>query len=195
MKNLFWGFALVVIGGLLLLENMGIADVGDVLSDYWPLLLILVGVNILMRDKQAAKTAAETAAGAGTPGIDAELIHASNLLGDVALDPRSERFKGGSVSTLLGDARIDLSRARIADGLHELRIRSVFGSSTVIVPRGGAYAIAASTTLGSLSVLGQEKSGLSSRIRAESPSFAASPGRLKIIISHTFGATRVEEAS
>ena len=34
MRNLFWGFILVMFGVLLLLDNIGIADFGEMIHDY-----------------------------------------------------------------------------------------------------------------------------------------------------------------
>lgn len=195
MRNLYWGIALVVFGSLLLLDNMGYADMGDILSDYWPLLLIAVGANILMR-RRAEERERAGGAGAGPAGAggEAELVHASNILGDVVVRSASQTFKGGSVSTLLGDARVDLTGARIADGAHELRVHGLLGSSTIILPRGTPYAITASTTFGTLTLPAEHKGGFASRVSMQSPSFATSPGRITISVSHIFGDTRVEES-
>jgi predicted membrane protein len=42
--RIFWGLIIMVVGVLLLLQQMGKLDFGDVMSRYWPLILILVGV-------------------------------------------------------------------------------------------------------------------------------------------------------
>jgi predicted membrane protein len=195
MRNLYWGIALVVFGTLLLLDNMGYADIGELLSDYWPLLLILLGANILMR-RNADERAAATAAGADAPPAPtAEWIHASNLLGDVAVRSASQAFKGGSVSTLLGDSRVDLSGVRIADGPHELRVHGLMGTSTIILPQGTPYSVFASTTFGTITLPGSQKGGFGSRLHMISPSFGAAQGRLTIHVSHLFGDARVEESS
>ncbi len=51
MRNLFWGITFVLIGLLLLLDNLGYADFEQILHDYWPLLLIVWGGLILFRKK------------------------------------------------------------------------------------------------------------------------------------------------
>ena len=194
MKNLFWGFVLVLFGGVLLLDNLGYADFGEIMGDYWPLLLILWGISVLRKSRSASPAQPAADAPPGT-GEAAEIVQVSDILGDVSVRSTSLEFKGGSVSTFLGDARIDLTRARTAAGTHELRIHSVFGSSTIILPKQAPYAISARTTFGSLTLQGEHKSGFSTRVRTESPSFASSESRLTIIITHLFGASRVEEAS
>jgi len=42
--RIFWGLIIMVVGVLLLLQQMDKLDFGDVVSRFWPLILILVGV-------------------------------------------------------------------------------------------------------------------------------------------------------
>jgi predicted membrane protein len=42
--RIFWGFILIVVGVLFLLDQMGRLDFGDLLSRYWPLILVLAGI-------------------------------------------------------------------------------------------------------------------------------------------------------
>ncbi len=191
MKNLYWGIALVAFGGILLLDNLGYANFDDIVGTFWPVALILFGLNIVMKHRAAPAMAPAPAGSASA----ADLFHASNVFGDVVAASSSESFKGGSVSTLMGDARIDLSGVKVAAGRHELRIHSVFGSSTILLPKGAPYAVEATTTFGSMTVLGETKGGFATRSRVESPSFAGAEGTLTVYISHVFGATRVEEVS
>ncbi|MFW5986512.1 MAG: LiaF domain-containing protein [Halanaerobiales bacterium] len=48
-NSIIWGLLLVVIGALLLANSLGMAeiDVGDIISTYWPLILILFGLKSL----------------------------------------------------------------------------------------------------------------------------------------------------
>jgi hypothetical protein len=48
---MFASLALIVIGGFLLLSNLGyvrIANLADLLHTWWPLLLILVGISMFI---------------------------------------------------------------------------------------------------------------------------------------------------
>jgi len=42
--RIFWGLIIMAVGALLLLQQMGRLDFGEVVSHYWPLILILVGL-------------------------------------------------------------------------------------------------------------------------------------------------------
>jgi predicted membrane protein len=46
--RIFWGLALVLIGALFLLDRLGMHDFGYYISRYWPVLIILTGLSILI---------------------------------------------------------------------------------------------------------------------------------------------------
>jgi hypothetical protein len=45
--RIFWGLVLILIGGLFLLDQMDKLDFGNVMSTYWPVILILIGLSTL----------------------------------------------------------------------------------------------------------------------------------------------------
>jgi hypothetical protein len=52
MRGTFWPIVLIVVGGLLLLSNLGILPLGELkalLAKWWPLILILIGVVSLLK--------------------------------------------------------------------------------------------------------------------------------------------------
>jgi hypothetical protein len=216
MRNLFWGITLVLIGVLLLLDNLGYASFDELLHDYWPLLLVWWGGWILFRKRSVPEVPPQPAKGSDAippsavspsavpppaipepggpshvPGSPVELIHQSQVFGDLYNRVTSQNFKGGSLSTIFGDCILDLSSATIADGEHELRIHGVFGSSVIILPPEAAVSIAASSIFGSLTILGQHRNGVSVDLRSDTPSFASKSNRLTISVSSVFGSARV----
>lgn len=46
--SLFWGVLLIGIGVLFLLDNLGILYFDEIISDYWPLILIAIGLKIIV---------------------------------------------------------------------------------------------------------------------------------------------------
>lgn len=50
-NRIFWGLMLIVLGSLLLLDQMGELDFGDVVGRYWPVLFILIGLSILINSR------------------------------------------------------------------------------------------------------------------------------------------------
>src|SRR5208283_859844 len=138
MRNLFWGITFILIGLLLLLDNLGYADFEQVFHDYWPLLLVVWGGLILFRKKtqkveapptfQAGTAATNpqpaTAVAAQPSSIGGDLIHESQVFGNIVCRVSSQNFKGGSISTIFGDAHIDLMGATLAEGEHEFKVHS-----------------------------------------------------------------------
>jgi len=48
VKDVYWGAILVAAGGLLLARNLGYLDFRFSLRLYWPVILILIGISILI---------------------------------------------------------------------------------------------------------------------------------------------------
>jgi predicted membrane protein len=199
MRTLIWGILLLSLGILLLLDNLGIADFTSVVEEYWPVLLIGWGVMIMLRRKRSIP--AQSAPPGTTPpppgagsssSFPGDLLHQSSIFGDVRVSVASQAFKGGSVSTLFGEAFIDLSGSLFAEGSHELRLQSVFGNTRVILPRDAAVVVSGSVVMGHLTLFGLRRGGIASDIRAESPGYNHSDRRLHISFSKFFGNGYVE---
>ncbi len=184
MRNFYWGFILILLGFLLLLDNLGAIDFREFISDYWPLILILWGLSILARrrSRPAGAPPAETSS-----QTESELVHQSSVFGNIEVKVTSREFKGGSISTVFGESYIDLSSAKFADGEHELRVHGVFGESRIILPPDAAAAISASSVFGELTIFGQRKGGFSSEIHHLTPNFGQATNRMKISITRVFG--------
>jgi predicted membrane protein len=124
-------------------------------------------------------------------GDQSDLVHYSDIMGDLDLTLSSANFKGGSISTIFGDQRIDLSRVTVAEGNFELRIHSVFGDCSIMLPSGAAISLSSQSTFGDSSIMGQTKGGFSSSSFYVTPNFESSTRRLKITLSKVFGDLRV----
>jgi len=46
--RIFWGLLLILVGGVFLLDRVHWLDLGDLLSRFWPVLFILLGISILL---------------------------------------------------------------------------------------------------------------------------------------------------
>jgi predicted membrane protein len=47
-SRIFWGLVFIIVGVLVLLDQMGRVDIGYIISRYWPAIFILIGVSILI---------------------------------------------------------------------------------------------------------------------------------------------------
>jgi predicted membrane protein len=191
MRNYFWGFILIVMGTLLLLDHLGALDFGNVIHDYWPLILIFWGLSMFAgrrRNKNEPTVSTDQNPG---QGVDYDLLHQSSVFGDIHTNVTSSHFKGGSVSTVVGNTLIDLSKSTFDLGEHPLRLHGVFGDTTLILPKDAAVSITAHSVLGGLTILGQRKEGMISDVRMATPNYESAPSRLKISIHKVFGNVNV----
>lgn len=195
MRNMFWGMVLITLGVLFLLDNMGVADFGDIVSRFWPLLLVFWGISVLVRRRrpQTTYTSAEGFVGSATIAsqVTEDLIHHSTVFGDFFAAIVATDFKGGSISTVFGDCNVDLSKATFAEGEHILRIHSVFGDSTIVLPKDAAVFTEARTVFGDVVSQDQRKGGFSAEVQSMSPSYLNADRKLKLTVTKVFGDIRI----
>jgi predicted membrane protein len=197
MRNLYWGIILVGLGILLLLDNLEIADFHEVLKTYWPLLIIVWGASILMRKRTnvtETQTVSSTATSTQTSAsaLEQDLLHQSNVFGDLSVTIVSQNFKGGSLSTVFGDCFLDLTKAQIAEGEHALHVHSVFGSSMILLPKDAAVSVTGSSVFGTLTILEQRRGGFAPDIKTSSPDFSSAIRKMNISLSQIFGDGKVQ---
>jgi hypothetical protein len=48
-SKVFWGVAFILLGILFLVRNLGYIDIREALHTYWPVVLILIGLNIIAK--------------------------------------------------------------------------------------------------------------------------------------------------
>jgi hypothetical protein len=55
-ESLFWGIVLLVIGLIFLVDNLGVnIDVWQIIGDYWPVILIAIGLKQIGQHLAAKK--------------------------------------------------------------------------------------------------------------------------------------------
>lgn len=114
------GFIMIAIGGLTLLPN------------WWPLLLILLGIYLLTKGKNHtfSMPGAPTSA---TPD-DSERIEVVTVFGGCNKYLQSENFRGGTIFAAFGGSEINLYGCKLAPGTHFLDVTTIFGGSTIQAP-------------------------------------------------------------
>ncbi len=183
MQNLFWGILLILLGILFLLDNMELVEFSEIIKTYWPAIIILWGIHILLRKKQKSKiTIIED-----SDVINTDLIHRSNIFGDLSINITSENFKGGSISSVFGDCNIDLLNVKIFDGEHDFKISCLFGDTKIKLPKDCSVIINASILLGDMKIFGEHISGFSKDIQVTSSNFGVGQNILKLNVFQVLG--------
>lgn len=96
---------------------------------FWPAVFIIVGLIFIFSKKRGGWRGITTVSQVGDDYID--II---NIFSGGERQIMSENFKGGKVTAIFGGSEIDLSQAKLAQGISELEIACIFGGTTIIVP-------------------------------------------------------------
>jgi predicted membrane protein len=194
----FWvGGLLILLGIILLLENTGVWGFRDVVERFWPVLLILWGVSILLRRRSAKgeneKEGKTQFAGGMHTSSNQEYLNETNVFGEVEVRVSSRNFRGGNVSTVFGNIVVEFSDAALAEGENILGVSGVFGNITVAVPKSMPFALNANALFGSILLNDDKRSGIAPTLNYESPDYHSATKKIRIRVSQVFGEVQVRQ--
>ena len=129
-KQRFWGGLFIVVGILMTLNAMNIMPFH--VRDWWPVILIALGIKMLLSEKQSAMlNPAEDVANLETCDTNVDITATlAGAEGKVA----SQDFRGGRISTLMGGVDLDLRQAAIQD-CAVLDLNAIAGGICLKIPR------------------------------------------------------------
>ena len=194
-NSLFWGAMLIIFGVLFLLDNFYFLDFGEIISTYWPLILVAIGIKILL-DHRRQHTEQDAFDSEEPVDIHGGTSHASgisesNVFGDINLNITSENFRGGSVSNVFGDMKIDISSIKLEQGTAKVFISGVFGDVTVVAPKEVPLKTSCSCVAGDISVRGNKKDGILPKLEQTAEAYETSNTKLFISASIVFGSINI----
>ncbi len=120
------GWILLLIGAVFWVPRVANFSV-DFHEIFWPALFIGIGLIILVKSFGSVAN--------NQSGSDKDYIDDVAILGGNDRQITSRTFKGGKVTSILGGSKINLLDAELAPGENVLDMFSLFGGSTLIVPR------------------------------------------------------------
>ncbi|SFJ76736.1 cell wall-active antibiotics response protein LiaF [Thermoflavimicrobium dichotomicum] len=85
------------------------------------------------------------------------------------------------------DVKLDLTKAMISEGEKQIMISGWIGDVNIYLPYDLEVSVDASVTLGKLEVLGREARGFRPHLETETPGYAMSKRKVKILVSVLFG--------
>ncbi len=190
--NIFGGLIIICLGVLFLLNNFGTLDFGDFVRHYWPVILILIGLRLILGfgHRERSQLTAETPFVGGS-SFSFDSLDESRTFGDLNLRVDSHNFKGGTISNSIGSTHIDLSTVALAEGQQELTVTGFIGDINLIAPKQVPFAIDASTSLGGLTLFNSKDDGIGVNRTFQSEDYAAATTRLNIWLSITIGEVKV----
>jgi predicted membrane protein len=140
----WWGFFWTFVGAILLLDKLDIIYV--TLGDLWPLILILIGMNLILGRRHRHR---QFAAGSGVRIADSNsTISGFALLGGFRRTNDSQDFQGGEATAIMGGCELDLRQASIKDGEAVLDLFAFWGGIEVKVPEDWAVVLQGVPILG-----------------------------------------------
>jgi predicted membrane protein len=160
-RQLYWGLVITAIGTLFLLNNL--AYIRFWFDDLWPILLILLGIEILrcgvfkhkfirtccVHDK--GKHHSKTWKGiSNSNNVDNDYVDISVILGGGEYKFTNKQLKGGSVSTIMGGCELDFRNADMEKEEMVLEVSSIMGGIEIRVPSHWQVVMQGTPVLGSV---------------------------------------------
>lgn len=113
---------------------------------FWPAILIIIGVIVLTNARWFSRERWHSESSSSS-----DIVDIVNIFGGGERRCMSQNFQGGKITCVFGGGDVDLTRARMAPGTHELEISCVFGGVSLIVPPDWNVMIDVTPVLGGFS--------------------------------------------
>ena len=194
------GAILISIGTLLFFDQLGVLEFGHVISTYWPLFLVLVGIRIMFFPKERSEKARADVViddvieskKAHTGSLESETtLNASQVFGDIRRKLNPDDFVGGRCSTVFGDIDIDATNISLGTGQRTLYLNGVFGDIRLKLPDNIPLLVRANATAGDIDIKSVRGDGLFIQRSYKTADFESAGTRLIVVASVLFGDIRV----
>lgn len=152
----YWPLILIIIGGLGLLKrdsskiiaslllilgilfqsrNLGFIEV-DIFKVFWPIALIAVGISIILpKNNTVRKNRFKNESEDYDRNINyKDIIDEFVIMGGIEISVKSQEFKGGKITAIMGGAEIDLREAKLYKNKAKININSLMGGIDIYVP-------------------------------------------------------------
>ncbi len=156
----FGNLILITLGLVFQINSLDILDI-NLFSLMFPVILILIGINVIFSrkknfsDKKSDIYTDESNDFSKTNDFNKNIdldneIDVSAFMSGVETNNRSQQFRGGRATAIMGGIEIDLRGASIYENIAELEITAVMGSVEIMVPESWRVEIAGTPLLGSM---------------------------------------------
>ncbi len=112
----------------------------------FPVILIAFGIYIILNHKKKDGTKAKR-----NGFLNKDVIDDVSIFGGGSKIISSDNFKGGNITAIFGGSEINLTNCRLADGEQVIDVLTVFGGTTILVPRDWNVVVHVTSILGGFS--------------------------------------------
>jgi len=178
--RLAFSLLLIFIGVVTLLEGIGAIGFtfGDLMANFWPLVLIGLGALIWYESTRPHVSG---------PAMVADGIVYDSIFGDLKLTQPGWQLRDVRASTIIGDIKIDLSKATIPDGETIVDVRAIIGDVDIWAPPDLPVALDAQCTFVTVNYFGAKNDVILRRTVETPPAYEVAPRRVRVRAEMVFG--------
>ncbi|MDD8018764.1 MAG: DUF5668 domain-containing protein [Bacteroidota bacterium] len=142
-----FGTILIFVGGMMLLDRLDVITFH--LHDWWPVILIIIGVNFLRGSWNRSNTFSRTTLGGESADAESYIKHFAVMSG-VKRSVTSKDFRGGELSALMGGCELDFREAAIKEDQAVLDVFTMMGGIELRVPMDWTVVVQATPIMGGI---------------------------------------------
>lgn len=177
-----WGAILIIVGLLILFNNLEILDFWAAIGMIWPIILIILGIWIIYKKSEGVQTKI---------GITPKQKNLSQGFGDLIIDAKDMDPDGLNLSSGFGDVEVNLTRARFEEKEHLINISSGFGDVRVMLPQDVPVSASGKSFAGKIDILGRSADGLGNNLSHKDENYDTSTKKVRIHAKLAFGDIRI----
>jgi predicted membrane protein len=186
------GVVILLLGLLVLLKNINMVDVGvlQIIRTYWPLLLIVLGmeaIRISQKYRRKFQRWKEEIKPEMEPEMEGGEIRIIRKFGSYRFDFKNKELPSGIIELGFGEVLLDIRDAIIPEGNNVLKILSKMGSVKIRANREQPLTIQAKVFMGDVRIFESRQSGFSPEVEYKSDTFESSPSKLTLQIKQSMG--------
>ncbi len=143
-----FGWIFIAVGALMLLDRMDIINFR--IWDWWPVILIIVGVNFLRGSRSRFQMKTEFSSQPPFPSAEDgnSYIRNTALMSGVKRIITSKDFRGGELSALMGGCEVDLRDAEMKGSQVVIDVNIIMGGLELRIPTGWTVVVETTPIMG-----------------------------------------------
>lgn len=140
-----FGWILAVLGSLMLLDRFEVINFR--LWDWWPVILIIIGLNFL-RGSWSKKKIFDNSSFSNSSSDSDSYIRNTAMLSGIKRNITSKEFQGGEISAFMGGCEIDLRESEMKGNEAIVDVNIIMGGVEMRVPMGWTVSVEATPIMG-----------------------------------------------